>query len=83
MDGFTWSVVWTAGEIVAAPAPDGVKLRDLLLGDGEDLGRLLWSGFGSECHEGGPPAGGTLRRVICEERAPEEASCSCCTLVWI
>jgi RimJ/RimL family protein N-acetyltransferase len=43
---------WTAGEIVAAPAPDGVKLRDLVLGDGEDLGRLLWSGFGSEGLDG-------------------------------
>jgi RimJ/RimL family protein N-acetyltransferase len=38
---------WTAGDIVAAPTPDGVTLRDLVLGDGEDLGRLLWSGFGS------------------------------------
>jgi ribosomal protein S18 acetylase RimI-like enzyme len=43
---------WTAGELVAAPAPDGVKLRDLVLADGEDLGRLLWSGFGSEGQDG-------------------------------
>jgi GNAT superfamily N-acetyltransferase len=43
---------WTAGEIVAAPAPDGIKVRDLVLGDSEDLGRLLWSGFGSEGSDG-------------------------------
>jgi hypothetical protein len=43
---------WTAGEIVAAPAPGGVKLRDLVLADGEALGRLLWSGFGSEGQDG-------------------------------
>jgi hypothetical protein len=43
---------WTAGEIEAAPAPDGIQLRDPVLADGEDLGRLLWSGFGSEGLDG-------------------------------
>lgn len=43
---------WTAGEIVARPAPSGVDLRDLAPDDVEDLGRLLWSGFGLEGLDG-------------------------------
>jgi GNAT superfamily N-acetyltransferase len=43
---------WAAAEIVTRPAPEGVKLRDLAPDDGEALGRLLWSGVGSDGLDG-------------------------------
>jgi GNAT superfamily N-acetyltransferase len=55
---------WTAGEIKAAPAPDGVKVRDLVLGDGEDLGRLLWSGFGSAGLDGFASASAARKEAL-------------------
>jgi ribosomal protein S18 acetylase RimI-like enzyme len=43
---------WHAGEIVPRPVRGGVELRDLTPDDCDDLGRLLWSAFGSEGPDG-------------------------------